>query len=225
MKKFLLIQTALFALTIVIGIMCRSTFTNSGLSDIKTANDALKLTCYIQGGNYSEESIQDYYDIEAQVKNSDNASTILVVKSTDNITQHFWIMAQRVVVKDVIRGDANLTGSMIDIYSRGFANSVDFGQGPTYYGQNNLMFAENEYLVFLGPMKGAKYLEIPSYEFAESSLPCLNLSKDTNSYLTVTDKMITFGDVKDVEFFTASQKMLAQINLIKDEIIARYPPS
>lgn len=222
MKKFLIIQAAILVCAVVFGVAGKVSFYDTGISGIQSLEDAYNFSTPVYVKAIFTEDNQAIFDSPDETLNQKaQSSYVLVVHSTGKVKQDFFTMSLRVEVEKVIKGDQSMSGTTIDIYSLGFAYVPDMAAGPTFYGECNFMKPEDEYLVFLDDLGINKYIDVPGYRFGDGFFSCLNLTRDSEEYLDTTAP-IQFGELKSMEYFAGSQKVLQQINLIKHKIIEKY---
>ena len=222
MKKFLIIQAAILVCAVVFGVAGKASFYDTGISGIQSLEVAYNFSTPVYVKAIFTDENQTLFDsVDETLNQKGQSSYVLVVHSTGKVNQEFFTLSQRVEVEKVIKGDQSMSGTTIDIYSLGFAYVPDMASGPTFYGECNLMKPGDEYLVFLDDMSINKYMDVPSYRFGDGNFGCLNLTRDSEEYLDATTP-IQFGELKSMEYFADSQKVLQQINLIKHKIIEKY---
>lgn len=224
MKKFILIQAAILTCSVIFGAFGKMSFHDSGISGIQSYKDAANFATPIYVNSLFTEADQDALNSSDEiVAQKGQTSCILVVKSTGAVSQNYFFLSQQVVVGKTIKGDQAMTGTTINIYSRGFANIPDMSDGPTFYGECNLMKPGDEYLVFVDDMGIDSYVDVPGYWFGDGFFSCLNLTRNSNDYIEEASPTL-FRNLNNLEYFANSQEIIHQINQIKSRIIAKYDP-
>lgn len=234
----------MIVITLVIAFVCRCTYANNGLDDIRSVteyleyckkaavkavdepNDEGKTAESIKANtdyyidSVSQEGTYVHYDlqvfvVEVEDKESDMEETLFQRGST---------MVQYVKVIKVLQGD-DIENEYINIYSM-LGIGIDNNGTPVNYGANgkNAMLPGNRYLVFCEAMENMKELEnyegtTLKYREIYSLFSQLNITTDMTELL---NEDVGLTDWKNIEFFVYNQETLEVLLDIKHEILASY---
>lgn len=86
----------------------------------------------------------------------------------------------------------------------------------------NLMYPENEYLIFLDASPLNPYMQKPVYILKSDFFGYININGRNTKTLDENFQNYNFGDLKDYEFFSVSEKITNVLNGIRKEILNLY---
>jgi hypothetical protein len=236
------ISLAVVVLTVILGLIMKTTITDAGIYDIHMVNDYLEACKTFQtigidsvqkDAGEDIESQRDYY---LKSVTEDGAYVhydlqVFVVEALDTgipeenmLFNRGSCMSQYVKVVKVLQGD-DIEGQYIDIYAmQGIISTSDDRIVNTGAHHKNAMLPGNQYLVFCEPMENMKELSTAGgcdlkYREIYSLFGRLCISQDFTALLQESPEDT---DWKNVEFFAYHQETLDALLEIKHEILERY---
>lgn len=220
-KNWIFSLVSVFLFTLVLGIIVKSTFNDSGLLHINEFKDLNDHEIIITSplGSDNEEIIYENYakNIESISDVLSNSPIIAVVKPTGKLYSGEGSLGQEFIVKNIIKGSLT-EGDYSVVYSEyGFdLNSED---QIRYHDMTNLMNPSSEYLIFLEESQLNAYTNENNFRvvFPPSYF---NLSKTESQVITqFDDKWQTY---EDSEFFVSTPRVLDQVYRLKEIILEQY---
>lgn len=230
MKKWLMIQCAAVLITALLGQIGRSQFLDCGLMDIKSPEDAYANDFginFIFGDNSAMGDTEDdlYHNLvvyeKEYIDDMDLAPVIVIGHATGNIVNYKDSLGQEIAVDRIVKGENLIETDRFFVYSvECFELNKD--GGIVYSGLKNIMNTEDTYLIFLEPSELNEYTKEKTFILSGVFFNYLNLSRSSTHPITVPIEQIRASDLKDMEFFAGSQRMVDQLNDIKSRIISKY---
>lgn len=221
--KYILVISTIAVL--ILGQICKLSFKDCGISKIKSYSDIVKLNCnveYIFGEDKEDEetiynSLKQYEnDYISGVQQSD---VIIVGVATGKYNQQAGSFCQEVKVVSVIKGDSVSNNELINIYGLDGFEIRDRNK-PFYTNSLNIMSENSRYLIFLNNIEVNKYRNEKNSFLLEGSYFCyLNLDKSSDYPIAIEKEHVKFNALKEYEYFTTSDRILKQIQIIKEKII------
>ncbi len=233
------ICVAMVVFTLIISLICRSTYTNSGLGDINSVSEYLEYVNKIPVNAIDapvntenvEEQIREnrnYYitAVSQQGGYVHHDLKVLIVQVNDDsfLYQKINMLVQTAKVIKVLQGEA-IEGEYVDIYSMLGISFSNNGEVINYgVSSKNIMLPGNQYLVFCEEVENMEELadyegNIYKYRQIYALYNQLNITRDMTSLLADTPNQT---DWHDVEFFVYNQETLNALLDIKHEILSQY---
>lgn len=230
MKRWILLQFLTVILVAAFGLICRAQFSDIGLLDIKSLEDVSALDygiSFIFGdnpmiGDTEEDLYNNLITYENDyIKDMDLAPIIVVGHATGNIVNYRDSLGQEIVVDRIIRGHNITERESYYVYC---VDCFELNQNGriVYSGLKNLMNTKDNYLIFLEPSALNNCTEKKVFTLCGAFFNYLNLSEYSRNPIMVPIDEVTGSDLKDVEFFAGSQRMVDELNFIKSKIICNY---
>lgn len=228
MKRWLIVICIVVFITICLGQVCKLRFNDCGISSIENYEDINKLNCrvdYIFGNNNEDEEFIYYSFTEYEedyVNDLDDCDIIIIGESTGKYKIYGHSFYQEVKVNEVIRGNKKEINEndIIDVYNTyGF---ISENNKPLYNNIKNIMIKGTPYLIFLHTIKLNEYTGEKAYKDQGGYFCFLRLTDDIDYTIVEPLENIRFNDLQDLEFFTSSERILKQIQIIKQKIIDKY---
>lgn len=155
------------------------------------------------------------------------APVILRVEVTGEIDHLFLVDRQRAVIRQVYAGDGLETGEEIYVFSRHWQLSLDREHNSIQRGFVNIMEVGTEYLVFAEAVSEDMGTAIPSVkmydDFFITPVFCYEERQNVTVPVTGDTTYVPYKDVKDNEFFAASEEALQKIETLKSQMLSLYP--
>jgi hypothetical protein len=226
MKQWIFSLSFITVCVLVFGLICKANFKDCGISNIKTYKDIYSLNCginYIFGCTKDDEieSYDSFLKYENNyVKSLDKAPIVVIGKPTGNLANNLLSFCQEITIESIIKGDDLQQGKKYFIYNvDGFI--LNPNNQPIYDGIQNIMNKTSSYLIFLEPSELNKYTK-DTYRLYGSYFSYLNISNGKSYPIKTPLEDLKFNDLKDIEFFASSQRILDQIYKIKQRILDKY---
>lgn len=212
--------------TVIAGILFRLQVPDCGLSKIKNIEDIQAGTItlnYAWGMNSAEEdSLTEAAFQENDGKYLvDSASIIAVASPTGNLRQTEGSIGQEIIFQKIIKGE-----EMVSEQQKGYVYQY-FGfheaDGAIQFMNTlNLMYPENEYLIFLEASPLNPYTQEPTFLLSSSFLGYININGQGTQTLDKNYGDYDFLELKDYEFFSVSPRITDVMNNIRKELLSQY---
>lgn len=227
MRRLLITITVLSAMAMILGLICRKSYTDKGLCALRTMENVRELDCNINQ-IFTEDTVELFIsDITESMESLETQCDIYVVEPLNCLKQNNFTMLQSVQVTQVIRGEA-VVGEEINIVTSGGIYDSKYkyhehdNDRPIFSGLINLLYPQNVYLVFLEPLGTNQYADVKSYYYAFPILSAFNVSSD--------ESVVNGGDIADMhyndfgssEFLCDSQYTLECLLEFKREVLRKY---
>lgn len=224
----LLITIILFStIALMLGLVCRNSYTNKGICEIGTIEDVRELDCNVNQ-IFTEDTVELFIsDITESMESLEAQCDIYVVEPINSLKQNNFTMIQSVRVTEVIRGDA-VEGEDINIVTSGGIYDSKYkyheyeNNRPIFYGLMNLLYPQNVYLVFLDPLGTNQYADVKSYYYTFPILSAFNVSSDESVVNGGNIEDMHYNDFGSSEFLCDSQYTLACLLEFKREVLRKY---
>lgn len=212
----------LFFLVYLVGICCLKVIAfrkapcenEMILGDLQSQSIAVEYVETDEG--WSDESLSEF--CQSQMELSDNCSTILRVKPTENIYFNQSVILQEVSVEDVMKGDCPYKKIWLD---HGLASSLIYQDNKIILSgmERSLMQEDCEYLLFCDPVETNSYSDRKVYrEMDEMWIGCYNITRDC---LDTVKKDYPLYDEK-IEFYCTSKRLLECYMDTKKALMEKY---
>jgi len=224
MKKFTVIAGIIVCGVLALGFVCKSSYEDRGISSLRTVEDVEALNCNVNQIFTKEDVEQFLPDVEEMLEGLSEDAGIYIVKPLNHLQQYNFTLTQDVEVVEVLQGDA-LEKETVRIVSNGGIYDQKYGvyeydnSAPIYFGLTNLLFPENEYLVFLEPLKTNAYYEVKHYNPADALFFAFNLTCDESTPVSGGVNEIAYNDFGRSEFLCDSEETLEHLQSFKKEVI------
>lgn len=230
MKKFVGVQVAIIVITLVIGMVNKSTFENAGILDVKNASGVDALNC-----NISEMFTDDMYDYWSsnefqtdKITFCKEAKNVVIVEPLDEIECYGMSMLQKVRVKKVIKGDIELDATIWISKSGGPAKEkidlYEYDNDAPIYILNfaDIMRTGNEYIAMLDEKQSiSDYIDRDIYYGADDMFTYFALNNE-NKAINKNVCDVKLAELKNCDIFAQSEETLACIEQIKTEVLSYY---
>lgn len=212
----------LTAVMLVAGIAFRAFVPDCGISAVHSLSDLEDLSITL---DYAwEENASDCFDFPMSSEDPfgvDSAEIIAVVSPTGNIQQTEGSIGQEFVVKMVVRGDGlvskDTVGTVYQSFGfRGESGSIEF------INTLNLMYPENEYLIFMDTSPLNEYLDEPVYILHSDDFGYIKLNTAPTETLPDDYQNLDFSSLQNYEFFSVSEEVTTALNHARKEIQNAY---
>ncbi len=227
MRRLLITIILLCTIALVMGLVCKKSYTDKGLCAISTIEDVRELDCNVNQ-IFTEDTVGMFIsDIAESMDVLGKQCDIYVVEPLNYLQQNNFTMIQSVRVSEVIRGDA-VVGEEINIVTSGGVYDSKYqyheydNDRPIFYGLMNLLYPQNDYLVFLAPLGTNQYAEEKSYYYTFPILSAFNLSSDESVVNGENIENIHYNDFGSSEFLCDSQYTLECLLEYKREVLKKY---
>ncbi|MBO5335560.1 MAG: hypothetical protein J6A94_00310 [Lachnospiraceae bacterium] len=226
MKKFTVIAGIIVCGVLALGFVCKSSYEDRGISSLRTVEDVEALNCNVNQIFTKEDVEQFLPDVEEMLEGLSEDADIYIVKPLNHLRQYNFTLTQDVEVVEVLQGDA-LEKETVRIVSNGGIYDQKYGvyeydnSAPIYFGLTNLLFPENEYLVFLEPLKTNAYYEVKHYNPADALFFAFNLTCDESTPISGGVNEIAYNDFGRSEFLCDSEETLEHLQSFKKEVIEK----
>lgn len=206
---------------IVLGQIGKSTINKK---EISTIEEFLKLDCeldYIYGMDQEDEKecYNSFVKYETNyIENAKNAENVLIGEFTGEIHVDGKALGVWVNVEQSLKGISFKKGEKIPIYLD-YLVSFD-EQGKAIYNSTiNMMKTGNRYLIFYEPSELNTYQKEKEYRFTADP-GYYNLSETISKPVDIQNMNI--NSVLNNEFFASSERIIKQLEKIKNKVIAYY---
>lgn len=193
---------------------------NCGIQDVRTLEQLydldIALTSVFDDTFY--DNFVEYQ--ESYASEVDDSAIVAIVRTTGNIRPYNYSCCQEVTVEQVILGDKSLENKNLHIYDGPKFMTNDDNNTLEYRSIKNIMQPDHTYLAFFCPAVINEYLKEDVYQFNESFFCYLDLTN--NSSVPITESSSDLRNIRDIEFFTSSQRTLDAMLEIKNIIIEKY---
>ena len=223
LKKFVFVT--LF-LTITAGIIFKLEAANCGLAEIDHVEDIgteTMVLSYALGANSDDEDglTEASFKTNGNKYDVEEASVIAVVEPTGNIRQTEGSIGQEIIFKKIIIGE-----EYASVQQKGYVYQYfgfyEIDDKIQFMNVLNLMYPENEYLIFLDASPLNPYMQKPVYILKSDFFGYININGRNTKTLDENFQNYNFGDLKDYEFFSVSEKITNVLNGIMKEILNLY---
>lgn len=210
MKKLPMITLVIIIIELIIGVICRTTFTN--YNDLKYYNVAL----------IEEEFLQDIQEnLDEQYEKS---KYIVKVKCISDVTFSFLRTYQLVEIEKVFKGSELTKGEQINVST--YSSRIYFDDMSVNMGFVNAMNKGEEYLVFLSEVKKSEEYATQIYLTPETIVtPIFAYDNHQNAIVPAKYEdylIVNYTDVENNEFFATSEEGVSILNDVKQRLIRKY---
>ncbi len=231
MKRWMIFQILAVVVTATIGQLCKMQFTDAGLLDLRNIDDTYAMNCglsFIYGDNPAMEETEEalYNNLvtyeDDYVNETESAPIVIIAHATGNIKNYNSSLGQEIIVDDIIKGDGMEINKSYYIYSVDCFEMNEKGE-ITYIGLKNLMNQKDSYLAFLEPSVLNGITSEKNFTYSGTFFfNYLNIDNDSKDFIKKPIEDTSYNDIREMEFFAGSERMLNQLNRIKHEIINKY---
>lgn len=155
------------------------------------------------------------------------SAIILRVEVTGEIEHLFQADRQKAVIRQVYAGNGLETGEEIYIFSRHWQLVLDGNPDSVERGFVNIMETGTEYLVFAEAVMEDWETDIPLIKLCDNFIiaPAFCYEERRNVIMPILGDLtyVSYKDVKDNEFFVASEEALQKVEELKKQMLALYP--
>ncbi len=224
-KRFLVFQLVLILTAALLGQVGKASMSKCGIQDVRTLEQLYQLDidaeCIFTDEFYDGFiEYMDSYVNEMVLFADENHAIIAIVKPTGTIRPYNFTLCQEVIVEQVTLGDKNLEQKTLSIYSGPVFMMNDESNVLECRSVKNVMQPGHTYLAFFSPAIINDYLKEDIYQFNGSFFEYLDLTNDSS--VPIKELPVDLRDVRDIEFFTSSQRTLDAMLEIKQRIIEKY---
>jgi len=223
-KRFFLAHIVILIIVIVLGQLGRARMPKCGIEKVRTMEQLYELE--VAATSIFED---EYYDGFAEYKDDyinelEDAAIVAVVRPTGNIHPYHLTFCHEVIVEEVIQGNDNLENKILQIYdeSAKFMTNENHNSRLEYRDIKNLMQSGHTYLAFFFPLELNHYFKEDVYRFHDSFFNYLDLGNGNTKSILKSSEKADFRKIKEIEFFTSSQRVLDILIEIKQKIIEKY---
>lgn len=227
MKKMGLLSILVILAGLCIGFGFRRNAKDAGIIGIQNIEDIRALDCNVNSIFSTDEAELFIAGFEKTFDNLPDDVEVFVVVPTGAIAQYNFTMLQEVEVREVVKGQGAQNDVIQIVTVGGFYDQeysrVDFpNERPAYYGMMNILFPENEYLVFLKPLKVNAYTEERRYNLALSLFGTFNLTSDYSKPIDRPVSELRYNEFGDSEYLCDTADTLAALLDFKHSVIERF---
>lgn len=222
-----MVSIIVFVVGCCMGMLFKHNCVNRGIMDIHTRADALALNCNINQ-MFTEEDVDFFIaDAEKSFVGLPGGTEIYVVQPVDSIAQHNFTLLQEVEIVRVLEGACQENGviqivSMGGFYDQKYRYHEYTNENPLFFGMNNILLPENQYLVFLTPLEINKYTETKWYRPAFSLFSTFNLTSDDSIPIDRAVNTIGYNEFGDSEYFCDTPDTLEHLLTFKHSVLKQY---
>lgn len=227
MKKITLLSIVVILAGTCIGFGFRQSAKDAGIMGIRNIEDVRALDCNVNSIFCADEV--DLY--LAGCKKAFDALPedveIYVVAPTGVMAQHNFSLLQEAEVREVLKG-RGAPNDLIQIVAEGgfydqkYSLEVFPNERPVYYGMMNVLFCDNEYLVFLRPLKINAYTEERRYHLAMPLFGTFNLTSDHSTPIDGPVSELHYNDFGDSEYLCDTAETLEALLEWKHSVIEKF---
>jgi hypothetical protein len=226
--KLALTSLILVAISLTVGLYCKSTFTDMGIRTMRTVEQAEKMMSTIP--LLYDDGMMETIAPELTTGEWDQIPVIVVVKPSGKMRQYDMLNQQEAKVITSVKGGIR-KGEIILICDEGGFMAREYSGEPVkngvpvYNEMMGLMKPDDEYLVFLtpNPLNALRGKDQKLY-FLESrfGIKHLNLTRDYSVPVTKANGVYVLADFKGSEFFSTKQVHLDKLYSLKRQLIKKY---
>lgn len=199
------------------GMVKKQTYT-----DLAGQEDYLEL---VQVGEITEDIAR--IACAAMAESLPDSPIILRVEVTGGIEHLFQADRQRAVIRQVYAGSGLEAGDEIYVFSRHWQLSLGGEINSIERGYVNIMETGTEYLVFAEAVREGVGAGIPSVKMYDDFFvaPVFCYEERQNAIMPIMGETtyVSYKDVKENEFFAASEEALRILETLKRQMISFYP--
>lgn len=227
MKIWLWCVSIMVLIALLVGQIYKLNFKDSGLLSLKNVSDAYEVNSrlnYIIGADKADE--ERIYksltkDEDEYISNSEKAPIVILGKPTGNFQQNSSSFGQEIMVEKVIKGSDIIENNTYFIFKHnGF--DIRAEDRPVYTDTKNVMNADSTYLLFLEASELNDYGREKSYLLTGGYFDYLNISSSKSTPINLSLGDVQFKDMKENEFFSSSERILNQMEVIKQRLIEKW---
>lgn len=228
MKKVWILSIVTILLGLCIDMVFRYHCIDRGIMDIHTIEDIRRLDCNVNQ-MFTKDNVDGFIASGKKwFSQSHEGVDIYIVRPANRLDQYSDTMLQEVEIVQVIQGTGEESDTIKIVTVGGIYDQIyhprdDFDNDrPLFRGMRNLLFSDNQYLVFLEPLTLNKYTKMKQYRFADSLFGSFNITSD---YSTPIDKQvytIAYNDFGDSEFLCDTPETLEKLLEFKHSILEEY---
>ena len=152
---------------------------------------------------------------------------ILRVEVKGGIEHLFHVDRQKIIIREVYAGDGLAAGEEYYLYSRSWSVSLNGYIDTLERGFVNILKVGEEYLIFATEVLQDLNEDLPAIklydEYLISPVFCYEECENVISPLLGDTLAVSYKDVKDNEFFSASEKGIEMLEEFKGKMLSLYP--
>lgn len=227
MKRLWWVTFSIILAGIGIGIGFRHNMCDRGISGIRKIEDIQALDCNVNQ-IFLEEDVELFIeDGKKQFDNLPETVEIYVVIPTGAVRQRNFTFFQEVKIAKIIKGEQKEAEIIEIVTSGGFYDQKHkyhhySNDRPLYFGMRNILLPENEYLIFVQPLKVNAYTERKRYNLASLLFGTFNLSSDYSRPIDKPINEILYNEYGDSEYLCDTNNTLERLLEFKQDIVGRY---
>lgn len=220
-KRFIIFQMVLVITAALFGQLGKANMQNCGIQDVRTLEQLYEVDVTLEY-IFEDDAYDNFVENkESHVNDMEDSAVVAIVKPTGNIRPYRYTFCQEVSVEQVISGDKSLEHKTLQIYDDSkFVTNNDNQNILEYWDIKNVMQSGHSYLAFFSPASINEYLKEDIYQFSGSFFSYLDLDNDYS--VAITEFSVDLRDVRNIEFFSSSQRTLDAMLEIKQVIIDKY---
>lgn len=224
MVHYICIWCSFILIICCIALFFKKRIYDTGLSDVQSITELSKLQPiqleYIWDIE-SENQIVDSFkssksNIIAECKSAD---IIAIINPTGNLDLHPNSIGQEIKIKEILRGNEYATAGQKNFVYQSYGFITDTNN-IIYRNTLNLMYPENEYLIFMNVSDLNQYRSDTTYILVSSDFGYINIEGTGTKAISADEP--SFQELEEFEFFSASEKVARVINEIQKELLELY---
>lgn len=210
------ITVSIFLICMAAAVGTKASMHDSGTASIQSIEDIQEVPFQFLGvfdAEWMEREAEFYEEAE-------EADLILVVRPTGRIQRHSYNVRQEVEVIRIVDAKENVSDKIWIESNCGFDYQPNKRMDTLFnFGISNILYPEWEYLVFL-----RQYSWAPGFYYNKFYTGGLRLTCQVDDMTLDDEKIYTYGELAECEFFADSVETLGWLYGIKEDLLRIYYP-
>ena len=216
LKRGTITSVFLVCICMAVAVCTKASMHDSGAVSVRSIEDIQKVPFQFYGifdDDWMERE-EEFYEL------AEEADLILVVRPTGQIQLHSYAVLQEVEVTHIVDAKENVSDKIWIESNCGFDYQPNKRMDTLFnFGISNILYPEWEYLVFL-----RQYSWAPGFYYNKFYTGGLRLTCQVDDMTLDDEKIYTYGELAECEFFADSAETLGWLYGIKEDLLNTYYP-